>query len=947
MKSQSLAFDVQPTSLVAARGDRRRRIDLVVRNDGPEARGRIWAEWRGDRIVEDAVFPCGTSRRPFRIPLFEERRPMMFGIDAGKRTCRRRLRIEPPAAWSIRLVQHTHTDIGYTDYQEEVLREHLDFLDEAVALCESTREDPDPARFRWTCEVSWQIEHYRRHRDEAAFLRLIDCIRRGEIAVSALYLQLPRLYGREEILRQLYPALRLRREFGIRVDTAMNSDVNGLSWALVPLLSRCGVRYVNMAVNWTRGFCPFRERVGRPFWWKGPDGSRLFALNNFHYHFGHEIGVDGHMSPEEAESRIAVLLREQEAAGNPSGLLSIQLSGHRADNSPPSAEMCRFVREWNDRWTWPRIRTSTVTESLRDFEERIGDDAPVERGDWSDWWADGNASAAYETALSRRTQADLHAAEFWGAWLRAAGRPDPGSEWAQAAWRANMFFDEHTWGAADSIEDPWGFRARSQWNWKAGYAYRAADRAARARTVRAAAAVPCRTSTKTEERGLMISNPCDWDRREIVRTVLPVERFPLDRVFRIVDPQTDRPIPQLWERREHDWSVTFMARAPGLGYRWYPVREGDPPEPPSFPPSREGTLSNGRIHVAFRGDGALERLALEGDDDNWIDPDARPPAACLVHEVPAGRAGRHATAGPGGRYRRTALLPRQEHDGPLRFPCAERVGTGKGGMLESFERRIRIPWGASHLEMEWSILAKASTSPWALYASFPFGISSPRARVEDAAAWYEAGREQLRDSAHDYCAVQDWVDLSGEGRGVVVAFREACLVQLGEIRTGRYQGTLNLDRAAVFPWLMNNYWYTNFPAAQPGRTTFSFAVLPYRGRFSPLRATRFGWAWRRPLECRITDGVPDSVEDRLLEIEGGGALVSACKPADDGRGWIVRLYNPMLREIAADVRLASAAAAWWRCSPVEEDGERLAAKAAAVRVSLPPRTIETVRIEPA
>ena len=47
--------------------------------------------------------------------------------------------------WTVYLVQHTHTDIGYTKPQTEILSEHLRYIDYAIDYCELTRDYPDDA----------------------------------------------------------------------------------------------------------------------------------------------------------------------------------------------------------------------------------------------------------------------------------------------------------------------------------------------------------------------------------------------------------------------------------------------------------------------------------------------------------------------------------------------------------------------------------------------------------------------------------------------------------------------------------------------------------------------------------------------------------------------------------------------------------------------------------
>lgn len=52
------------------------------------------------------------------------------------------------------VVNHSHTDIGFTDYQGVCFRQHREFVDGALDLVEATADYPDGSRYRWTCEVT-------------------------------------------------------------------------------------------------------------------------------------------------------------------------------------------------------------------------------------------------------------------------------------------------------------------------------------------------------------------------------------------------------------------------------------------------------------------------------------------------------------------------------------------------------------------------------------------------------------------------------------------------------------------------------------------------------------------------------------------------------------------------------------------------------------------------
>jgi len=83
-----------------------------------------------------------------------------------------RFTINPVKKWEVYLVQHSHTDIGYTRPQSEILAEHMRYIDYALDYCDQTDAMPDEAKFRWTCESAWVTREYLRSRPSAQIERL-------------------------------------------------------------------------------------------------------------------------------------------------------------------------------------------------------------------------------------------------------------------------------------------------------------------------------------------------------------------------------------------------------------------------------------------------------------------------------------------------------------------------------------------------------------------------------------------------------------------------------------------------------------------------------------------------------------------------------------------------------------------------------------------------------
>jgi len=95
----------------------------------------------------------------------------------------------------------------------------------------------------------------------------------------------------------------------------------------------------------------------------------------------------------------------------------------------------------------------------------------VHRQAWPDWWTDGFGSAARETAAARETETAMQVNRGLFAMASTLGAPvSPQTlERAAAIQDDLLFYEEHTYGAAESISDPMAENAQVQWGEKAAW----------------------------------------------------------------------------------------------------------------------------------------------------------------------------------------------------------------------------------------------------------------------------------------------------------------------------------------------------------------------------------------------------------------------------------------------------------------------------------------------
>ncbi|MCL6100975.1 MAG: glycosyl hydrolase family 38, partial [Bacteroidetes bacterium] len=305
----------------------------------------------------------------------------------------------PPKKWEIYFVQHSHTDVGYTRPQSEILAEHMRYIDYALDYCDQTDNLPDDAKFRWTCESSWVTREYLRTRPAPQVERLKKRIDEGRIEVTGMYLNMTEIAD-ENVMYDFLQPLKEFNKLGIPVKTAMQDDVNGVAWCLPDYFKNTGVKFLTMGINETRSIRPFDKPTC--FWWESPSGERMLAFRANTYHDGNIYGLEN-KSPD-FPANILWHLADLESKDYPFDRIAIQFSGYRADNSPPSIGACERVKLWNAKYECPKLRLATISEFPEYVEKNYAEKLPVYRNAWLDWWTDGCGTASRETAEIRKTQ---------------------------------------------------------------------------------------------------------------------------------------------------------------------------------------------------------------------------------------------------------------------------------------------------------------------------------------------------------------------------------------------------------------------------------------------------------------------------------------------------------------------------------------------------------------
>ncbi len=350
-----------------------------------------------------------------------------------------------------------------------------------MELARTTAAYPEGARFKWNSEVLWAVETYLKRAAPDKRQAFLAAVKDGSIGLQALLAnELTGVCSPEELFELTAYARRLNRDYGLGIDAAMITDIPSYTWSIVPALAQAGIRYFSSGPNYMPNHTDGGDRIGgalrawgdKPFYWVSPSGKEriLFWMAGRGYSWFHGLNM-GQLTGEKSQP-ILDYCRELEAKDYPYELVQVRYTVG-GDNGPPDPTLPDVVRRWNESYETPKLAIATAHELFSELEKRYGDKLPTVRGDFTPYWEDGAGSSARETAMNRASVARLtQAATLW-AMLDPKGYPE---EAFTEAWRQALLWDEHTWGAADSVSDPDGENARSQWAYKQAFALEADKR---------------------------------------------------------------------------------------------------------------------------------------------------------------------------------------------------------------------------------------------------------------------------------------------------------------------------------------------------------------------------------------------------------------------------------------------------------------------------------------
>jgi hypothetical protein len=261
-------------------------------------------------------------------------------------------------------------------------------------------------------------------------------------------------------------------------------------------------------------------------------------------------------------------------------------------------------------------------------------------------------------------------------------------------------------------------------------------------------------------------------------------------------------------------------------------------------------------------------------------------------------------------------------------------------------------------------LLRDSTPMLEIYFAFPFNVENPHFRFEASNAVIEPIIDQLPGSNTDSYAVQHWVEVFNENRGVAWTSLDAPMTEFGGLWPGYVSGAHHgvipsdyghpflkpgeLSRGHLYSLAMYNNFRTNFVNVHPGEALFRYSFTTHSGDWQAARAWQSGWSAMNPPQVVWMKGPkagPLGPAASFVQVDAPNILLVTVKKAEDGDGMVFRLVEVQGKETEVTLSLpffsiqnASLA------DPVEEKGRELPHRDHEVQAGLKPFEVVTLRV---
>ena len=801
------------------------------------------------------------------------------------------------------LTGHSHIDTAWLWPIRETIRKCGRTFSTAARLME---QFPD---YIFSCSQPQLYAYTKRHFPEL-YREIRKWVRRGRWETTgAMWVEADcNTTSGEALVRQmLYGIEFFRKEFGTRPRCLWLPDVFGYSGALPQILQRCGLpHFFTCKLHWQS-----RNRFpNHLFRWRGIDGSTVLAHVPLL-----PGGYNSNTEPHDLRQSWGNFLQKDRYDE------VLVPFGYGDGGGGATTLMLEFADRAKDYPGLPKCRQDGAEAYLAQAD-RSAAELPVWDGELYLETHRGTYTTHGATKKANRlNELRYREAEIFGAIAARFGQKVPVDDLLEG-WQTILLHQFHDILPGSSIGEVY-VETLADHDRITAVGEKIIDRSLKA--------IAAQVTPAGRGRNVCVFNSLGWGRSDVAETVLP-DRGP---DVRFVDENGNEVPGQVVDRQDGKARVVFAPEhVPAAGYATFVVktgrdrrrRTGSTPDGLRVSADR---LENRYYALELDVDGAITRLLDKRCDREVVATGQVLNDLQLFQDGPEGEAAWN--------VHNTFEKRRYPFDGKTTIRVIERGPVRAAIRVTRRHRRTVIEQDIMLYDrlprIDFVTRADWRARQTMLKAAFPVDVLSTLATFEIQYGALERATHRntsWEQEKFEVCA-QRWVDLSEAGYGVSLLndckyghdVKDNCL------RITLLRGPESPD-----------------PTADLGHHAFTYSLLPHLGDWRDAETVRRAMELNVPMRVlprRGRDGrLPPS--HSFLTVDGEGVVFEALKRAEDGRGWILRVYESHGGRGPITVRCSDPLKSVIECNLVEEDERKIRTRRGGFTFTIKPYEIKTFRI---
>ena len=803
-----------------------------------------------------------------------------------------------PEAGRLFAVGHTHIDTAWLWPLRETMRKCGRTFSTACRLMERY------PNFNFACSQA-QLYQYTKDQYPDVYRQIKKWVKAGRWETAgAMWVEADcNVTSGESLIRQILYGLNFfRKEFGTRPRMCWLPDVFGYPSSLPEILAGCGIRYFyTYKLHW-QATNPFPDHLFR---WRGLDGSEVTA------HVVNHIGAyNCYPNPEQLAKGWSLYAQKAEY---PEVIFPF---GFGDGGGGVTEDMLEQLKLAEGQYPGlPAVRSGTAEKF---FDDVIAAKPALPVWDGELYVETHRGTYTTQSAMKRANRTSeilLRDAEIFGALAAVTGAARGfTAATLRPAWDLTLVNQFHDILPGSSIGMVYTealaayarVQAQAHSVIKANFA--------------ALAGVPAQRGA-----AVAVFNSLSWPLRDVITAEIPERAGAVS----VVAPDGERYPAQIVARANGKATVVFHAGdVPPFGLATFALSTEPVPPAAETPLTVSATrLENRFFRVTLNRTGGISRLYDKLHERDVIAPHTIGNDLQLLQDGPEWEDAWNVHETNDKRHYpfEGTTTVRVVETGPVRglvhVVRAHRESTFEQDIIvyadmPRLDFVTRVDWQARHTMLK---------------VAFPLNLRATRATYEVQFGAYERATHRNTSWEQQKFEVPGhrWADLSESGYGVSL---------LNDSRYG-YDAKenvlrLTLLRSTVFP----------DPEADRGKHEFTYSLL-HAGGWAESGTVRRAWELNVPARTLAIKAAGVPASRSFLTLEGAAALVETLKPAEDGRGLILRVYEPHGARGSITVRLGLPVKRITACNLVEDDAEAVPVRNGAFSFTLTPFQIRSFRLE--